>query len=354
MFELIFIVATISAALLTVVQQIRTTSILVKIWGVSWLLCALVSVLVWWVFKVNEILGEYSANIVAASLFLPSYFLVYSRLGKIGGRVAIGDLNSIVKTAVKEAMDSIMQELAEEGGEGLGEEEIREISGRFADEIKASIRAEVSNSIQLLYGELSKVATRLVMLMGDKLLTDEQAEELARKIFEKIGPGIKGMESQAEGISFQDAVAAFIELMGFRVESFKGKEKPDHFLYAKNELIAIGSSKAYTITTSWTFHCQRIGEVELRAAKEGGLPLVLNVLNKATGRIWTKIIEPAEVGKVEEFSLTAPRWLWKPELTDKDARDMAESRRVAGERLREMLVQVETRRRTRKAWKSYR
>ena len=354
MIELVFIVATFSAALVTVIQSVRSTSILVKIWGVSWLLCALISVLVWGVFRVNEFLGDHGANIVAVASFLLSYWAMYSRLGKIGERMTIGDLNTVIKTVVKETINYLQQGPPGEESVGLTQEDLREISRYVTDEIKSSLLSEISKSRRFSNEELLVIGNRLNVLMGDKLLTDAQAEGLAQKILEKIGPGIRGLESQAEGISFQDIFGACLELMGFEVENFRGKERPDHLLYTRNELIAVGSSKAYTITTSWTFTSQRVGEVELHEAKNQNLPLVLAVLNKATGRLWIRIIEPADLkGEIKDFSLTAPKWLWKPELTEKERQDMAESRRLAGKRLREMLKREETHRQMRRREKSY-
>lgn len=158
-------------------------------------------------------------------------------------------------------------------------------------------------------------------------LTDE---EIGR-IVQSVSGAVQGAATQREGIRFQDESAQDFEVLGFGVVNSEGRDKPDHLLYTGEKVVAVGSAKSLSIKESWTLNPERAGTAEVEVARKKSLPLVVHLLNKETGRKWMQVIEPEEVH--EDFTRTAPPWLWKPKLTADEERAMETSHREAGKRL---------------------
>lgn len=156
-------------------------------------------------------------------------------------------------------------------------------------------------------------------------------EDLKGELIQRL-VSAQGAQVQREGMEFQQESAQDFELLGFAVKNAKGREEPDHLLHANGRLVAVASAKSYTIKESWALNPPRAGEVEIEFARKHGVPLVCHILNKHTGREWVRVIPPEGLG--EHFSITAPKWLWKPELAPEEE---AERRRDLWEATGDLL-----------------
>jgi hypothetical protein len=188
-------------------------------------------------------------------------------------------------------------------------------------DFKREIETEVTDDLNKVRAEIPPAAPGI-------------SEEEINRIVERFGEVVHGATDQREGIRFQDESAQDFEVLGFGVVNSEGRDKPDHLLYVGTKAVAVGSAKTLLIRGSWPLNPERVGKAEVDDARKRNLPLVVHLMNKENWRKWIVLIEPEEVKK--NFKITAPSWLWKPELNADEEREMEANHREAGEHLRQL------------------
>lgn len=325
---LIFSVACMLAAMATLAYSVYTPNWLIRVWGGVFSICG-VTLVVCHILKLQDLLGEILANGIATGVLLLGYlgFCRYITRGTALSRVIDGDIAKLIANSTVEAFIPLLQKIEKKvesrASEGLVLESINRLSGRV-------------DYLSLVFSSrenLKVIAEEVGNYLKDRLaISDEQIQDLVAKL-----AGIfQGTIAQREGIDFQNESALEFTLLGFRVVNFEGRDKPDHLLYAGDKLVAIASPKNLSIKESWTLTPERAGKIETEVAREKNLPLVVNIRNKENGRRWICVIEPKDVRT--DFTVTAPPWIWKTELTAADEREMELSHHHAADRLRRLLT----------------
>jgi hypothetical protein len=104
-----------------------------------------------------------------------------------------------------------------------------------------------------------------------------------------------GMANRTIGIEEQHKMADYLKSIGFDIKESHGAGEADYILRKDNEIVAIGSNKAYTLYDEPKRMQRRIStkdvEPEIILAKKLQMPLIVFVTNRKNGRRWACIIE---------------------------------------------------------------
>lgn len=104
-----------------------------------------------------------------------------------------------------------------------------------------------------------------------------------------------GMANRTIGIEEQHKMADYLKSIGFDIKESHGAGEADYILRKNNEIVAIGSNKAYTLYDEPKRMQRRISlkdvEPEIILAKKLQIPLIVFVTNRKNSRRWACIIK---------------------------------------------------------------
>jgi hypothetical protein len=110
-----------------------------------------------------------------------------------------------------------------------------------------------------------------------------------------------GMANRTIGIEAQHEMARYLGEIGFDIKESHGAGEADYILRKDNEIVAIGSNKAYTLYDEPKRMQRRISskdvEPEIILAKKLQMPLIVFVTNRRNSRRWACIIKYDELSE---------------------------------------------------------
>lgn len=143
---------------------------------------------------------------------------------------------------------------------------------------------------------------RIEALSGTKEEVKEEDEGLTET---KLTP-LDGRASRTTGIEMQHEMARYLEGRGFEVTESNGPGQADYIIRYDDDIVAIGSNKAYTLTDEPKRMQRRISakdvEPELVLARKLKVSMVLFVTNIRNGRRWTQIVKVEELAEWQGVS----------------------------------------------------
>ncbi|MHB8602683.1 MAG: hypothetical protein ACYC6W_01585 [Nitrosotalea sp.] len=108
-----------------------------------------------------------------------------------------------------------------------------------------------------------------------------------------------GMANRTIGLEAQHEMARYLTEIGFDIKESRGAGEADFIIRKKDEIVAIGSNKAYMLYNEPKRMQRRISakdvEPEIILAKKLQMPLVVFVTNRRNGRRWACIIKQDEL-----------------------------------------------------------
>lgn len=154
-------------------------------------------------------------------------------------------------------------------------------------------------------------------------------EEIAKETTDRMSERLSGLSDYEAGQDYQLKSVREFESMGFDVDNYpSGGEYPDHVLSYADDIVGAVEVRHKKITKSTTLRRSNF-VTGFDYADRCDVPLVLKWWNPETDRLWLCVVEPNELD--DDFNLTVPIWLWRPELSRKEKtnmqRDLAKTRR---------------------------
>jgi hypothetical protein len=108
-----------------------------------------------------------------------------------------------------------------------------------------------------------------------------------------------GMANRTMGLEAQHEMARYLAEIGFDIKESHGAGEADFIIRKKDEIVAIGSNKAYMLYNEPKRMQRRISykdvEPEIILAKKLQMPLVILVTNRKNGRRWASLVPEDEL-----------------------------------------------------------
>lgn len=149
--------------------------------------------------------------------------------------------------------------------------------------------------------EDQKILEARIEALGAAKEVKEEDEGLTET---KLTP-LDGRASRTTGIEMQHEMARYLEGRGFEVTESNGPGQADYII-RYDDIVAIGSNKAYTLTDEPKRMQRRISakdvEPELVLARKLEVPMVLFVTNIRNGRRWAQIVKVEELAEWQGVS----------------------------------------------------
>jgi predicted nuclease with TOPRIM domain len=110
-----------------------------------------------------------------------------------------------------------------------------------------------------------------------------------------------GMANRTIGLEAQHEMARYLGEIGFDIKESRGAGEADYIIRKKDEIVAIGSNKAYMLYNEPKRMQRRISskdvEPEIILAKKLQVPLVILVTNRRNGRRWVAIVSENDLSQ---------------------------------------------------------
>lgn len=110
-----------------------------------------------------------------------------------------------------------------------------------------------------------------------------------------------GIANRTMGIEAQHEMARYLGEIGFDIKESHGAGEADFIIRKKDEIVAIGSNKAYMLYNEPKRMQRRISlkdvEPEIILAKKLQMPLVVFVTNRRNGRRWAELVPEDELSQ---------------------------------------------------------
>ncbi|MGI0063177.1 MAG: hypothetical protein ACREBA_12065, partial [Nitrosotalea sp.] len=110
-----------------------------------------------------------------------------------------------------------------------------------------------------------------------------------------------GMANRTIGIEAQHEMAEYLKSTGFDIKESHGSGEADFIIRKDDDIVAIGSNKAYMLHDEPKRMQRRISsddvEPEIILAKRLFLPLVIFVTNRKNGRRWAKLVSEDDMAQ---------------------------------------------------------
>ncbi|MHB8545218.1 MAG: hypothetical protein ACYDAJ_00425 [Nitrosotalea sp.] len=110
-----------------------------------------------------------------------------------------------------------------------------------------------------------------------------------------------GMANRTIGLEAQHEMARYLGEIGFDIKESRGAGEADYIIRKKDEIVAIGSNKAYMLYNEPKRMQRRISfkdvEPEVILAKKLQVPLVILVTNRRNGRRWASLVSEDEISQ---------------------------------------------------------
>jgi hypothetical protein len=110
-----------------------------------------------------------------------------------------------------------------------------------------------------------------------------------------------GMANRTIGLEAQHEMARYLEEIGFDIKESHGAGEADYIIRKKDEIVAIGSNKAYMLYNEPKRMQRRISskdvEPEIILAKKLQVPLVILVTNRRNSRRWAGLVSENDLSQ---------------------------------------------------------
>jgi len=110
-----------------------------------------------------------------------------------------------------------------------------------------------------------------------------------------------GMANRTIGLEAQHEMARYLTEIGFDIKESRGAGEADFIIRKKDEIVAIGSNKAYMLYNEPKRMQRRISskdvEPEMILARKLQVPMVILVTNRRNGRRWADIIKQDDLSE---------------------------------------------------------
>ncbi|MGI0061572.1 MAG: hypothetical protein ACREBA_03880, partial [Nitrosotalea sp.] len=167
------------------------------------------------------------------------------------------------------------------------EKELDDIRGFTGELIDLCNKLDEKNAI---------LQARIEALDGTEEKTDQEDVISETKLTSQ-----DGMANRIIGLEAQHEMARYLGEIGFDIKESRGAGEADYIIRKKDEIVAIGSNKAYMLYNEPKRMQRRISlkdvEPEIILAKKLQMPLVILVTNRKNGRRWAGLVPEGELSQ---------------------------------------------------------